>query len=92
MVQVSKRGWQLGLLFIFLVAVFHITSIQNRYMRDDEEIAFRTTSHDLSYTVWYQATLKMYMPLFGFLHFGCGSSLSVTLNSWGVFTAYSLLW
>ncbi len=63
MVQVSKRGWQLGLVFVFLVAVFHITSIQNRYMRDDEEIAFRTTSHDLSYTVWYQATQDVHAPV-----------------------------
>ncbi len=63
MVQVSKRGWQLGLLFIFLVGVFHITSISNRYMRDDEEIAFRTTSHDLSYTIWYQATQDVHAPV-----------------------------
>ncbi|MBA3871806.1 MAG: glycosyltransferase family 39 protein [Anaerolineae bacterium] len=63
MVQVSKRGWQLGLLFFFLVAVFHITSIQNRYMRDDEEIAFRTTSRDLSYTIWYQATQDVHAPV-----------------------------
>jgi hypothetical protein len=63
MVQVSKRGWQLGLLFIFLVAAFHITSIQNRYMRDDEEIAFRTTSRDLSHTVWYQATQDVHAPI-----------------------------
>ena len=63
MVQVSKRGWQLGLLFIFFVAVFHISSIQNRYMRDDEEIAFRTTSRDLSYTVWYQATQDVHAPV-----------------------------
>ena len=63
MVQVSKRGWLLGLLSIFLVAGFHISSIQNRYMRDDEEIAFRTTSHDLSYTVWYQATQDVHAPV-----------------------------
>ncbi len=63
MVQVSKRGWLLGLLCIFLVAGFHISSIQNRYMRDDEEIAFRTTSHDLSYTVWYQATQDVHAPV-----------------------------
>jgi hypothetical protein len=56
MVQVSKRGWLLGLLCVFLVAGFHINSIQSRYMRDDEEIAFRTTNRELSYTVWYQAT------------------------------------
>ncbi len=63
MVQVSKRGWLLGLLCIFLVAGFHISSIQNRYMRDDEEIAFRTTSHDLSYTIWYQATQDVHAPV-----------------------------
>jgi uncharacterized membrane protein len=63
MVQVSKRGWLLGLLCVFLVASFHITSIQNRYMRDDEEIAFRTTSRDLSYTVWYQATQDVHAPV-----------------------------
>ncbi len=63
MVQVSKRGWLLGLLCVFLVAAFHISSIQNRYMRDDEEIAFRTTSRDLSYTIWYQATQDVHAPV-----------------------------
>ena len=63
MVQVSKRGWLFGLLLIFLVAAFHIYSIQNRYMRDDEEIAFRTTSQDLSYTVWYQAMQDVHAPV-----------------------------
>jgi len=63
MVQVSKRGWLLGLFCIFLVASFHIYSIQNRYMRDDEEIAFRTTSRDLSYTIWYQATQDVHAPV-----------------------------
>lgn len=63
MAQVSRRGWLLGLLFIFLVAAFHIYSIQNRYMRDDEEIAFRTTSRELSYTVWYQAMQDVHAPV-----------------------------
>ncbi len=63
MAYVSKRGWLLGLLFIFLVAAFHIYSIQNRYMRDDEEIAFRTTGRELSYTVWYQAMQDVHAPV-----------------------------
>lgn len=63
MVQVSKRGWLFGLFCIFLVAAFHISSIQNRYMRDDEEIAFRTTNQDLSYTIWYQATQDVHAPV-----------------------------
>jgi len=32
-------------------------------MRDDEEIAFRTTSKDLSYTVWYQAMQDVHAPV-----------------------------
>jgi uncharacterized membrane protein len=63
MAYVSKRGWLLGILLIFLVAAFHIYSIQNRYMRDDEEIAFRTTSRELSYTVWYQAMQDVHAPV-----------------------------
>lgn len=63
MVLNSKRGWLLGLLLIFLVTAFHVDSIQYRYMRDDEEIAFRTTSRDLSYTVWYQAMQDVHAPV-----------------------------
>ncbi len=63
MVLNSKRSWLLGLLLIFMVAAFHVDSIQYRYMRDDEEIAFRTTSRDLTYTVWYQAMQDVHAPV-----------------------------
>ncbi len=55
--------WLVGLLLIGLTAAYQIHNIQFTYMRDDEEIAFRTTSHDLYYSVWYQADQDVEAPL-----------------------------
>ncbi len=58
-----RRGWLIALALIACITAFRVNSIQTTYMRDDEEIAFRTTSRDLSYTVWYQATQDVHAPL-----------------------------
>lgn len=85
----SRRGWQLGLVFVFLVAAFHIYSIQNRYMRDDEEIAFRTTSRDLSYTGWYQAMQDVHAPVW-FSSFWIWQQFVGGTNTWGVCSVFLL--
>ncbi len=58
-----KRQWGWAILIIFLTALFQIHSIHTTYMRDDEEIAFRTTSRDLGYAIWYQAEQDVHAPL-----------------------------
>jgi hypothetical protein len=59
----NKRIWIVGLSFIFAICVVLAHSIHSTYMRDDEEIAFRTTSRDLGYTIWYQAEQDVHAPL-----------------------------
>ncbi len=61
--MVRKQYWLVGVLLIGLIAAYQIHSIQSIYMRDDEEIAFRTTSRDLAYTIWYQAEQDVHAPV-----------------------------
>jgi len=63
MSKLSGRGWLFALFLIFIFAVVHIHGIHTSYMRDDEEIAFRTTNNDLGYTIWYQAYQDVHAPL-----------------------------
>lgn len=55
--------WLLAMVLIGLIAAYQIHNIQFTYMRDDEEIAFRTTSHDFAYTIQYQAEQDVEAPL-----------------------------
>jgi hypothetical protein len=59
----TNHGWLLALLVIFLISIFRIHAIHTTYMRDDEEIAYRTTSRDLIYAVRYQAFDDIQAPL-----------------------------
>lgn len=67
----ESRGWIIGLLLIFLIAIFHIHSIHTTYMRDDEEIALRITSRTLDNVIRYQADSDVHAPLW-----------FMTLNLW----------
>jgi hypothetical protein len=57
------RTWVAALLLIAVLVGWRIVAIQHTYMRDDEEIAFRTTQYDLGYTLWYQAQQDIQAPL-----------------------------
>jgi hypothetical protein len=61
--QSPLRNWAAALLLIAVLVGWRIIAIQHTYMRDDEEIAFRTTQYDLSYTLWYQAQQDIQAPL-----------------------------
>ncbi len=57
------RWWLIGLLVLFGVMALRVHAIQFTYMRDDEEIAFRTTeNHEVGYTIWYQAMQDVHTP------------------------------
>lgn len=58
-----SRTWAAALLLIAVLVGWRIIAIQHTYMRDDEEIAFRTTQYDLGYTLWYQAQQDIQAPL-----------------------------
>jgi mannosyltransferase len=57
------RTWAAALLVIAVLVGWRIVAVQHTYMRDDEEIAFRTTQYDLGYTLWYQAEQDIQAPL-----------------------------
>jgi|GEM_PF-509180 len=59
----KNRAWLLAVLALLLVTAYHVHRIQSTYMRDDEEISFRTTQYDLHYVVWYQAEQDVQAPL-----------------------------
>ncbi len=63
--RAKNRWWWHGLALLVVLAVFglRVGSISSTYMRDDEEIAFRTTARDLGYTVWYQAEQDVHAPV-----------------------------
>jgi hypothetical protein len=56
------RWWLAGLLALFAISAFRVHSIHSTYMREDEEIAYRTTARDLGFAVWYQATQDVHAP------------------------------
>ncbi len=57
------RWWLIGLLLLFAVAALRVNAIQFTSMREDEEIAFRTTeNHEVGYTIWYQAMQDVHTP------------------------------
>ncbi|MBC7811519.1 MAG: hypothetical protein H7175_10245, partial [Burkholderiales bacterium] len=45
----KNRAWLLAVLALLLVTAYHVHRIQSTYMRDDEEISFRTTQYNLHY-------------------------------------------
>jgi len=59
----GHRTWLLGLLIVYLAAAFQTHSIQTTYMREDEEIAYRSTQYDLGYAVQFQAYHDVQAPL-----------------------------
>jgi 4-amino-4-deoxy-L-arabinose transferase-like glycosyltransferase len=60
----TRWRWHLLALGVVLaVFALRVGSISSTYMRDDEEIAFRTTAQDLGYTVWYQAEQDVHAPV-----------------------------
>jgi hypothetical protein len=61
--MVKRLSWIVVLPLILGVTAFLIHSIHTTYMRDDEEIAFRTTRYDLAYAVRYQAENDIHAPI-----------------------------
>jgi 4-amino-4-deoxy-L-arabinose transferase-like glycosyltransferase len=62
--QWHSGGWRwLALLALLVVFALLVFSISSTYMRDDEEIAFRTTAQDLGFTIWYQAEQDVHAPV-----------------------------
>lgn len=57
-----KRGWLPAVLIILVIACLQGWLINRTFMREDEEIAFRTTSRDLSYAIGYQAAADVQAP------------------------------
>lgn len=57
-----QRGWLPALVIVFWIAMLQGLLINQTYMREDEEIAFRTTSQDLSFAIWYQAASDVQAP------------------------------
>lgn len=57
-----RTGW-LAVLLIFMAAFYLIHSIPLIEMRDDEEIAFRTTRQNLAYAINYQAEQDVHAPI-----------------------------
>lgn len=58
-----RRWWLLGLALLFAITVYRVANIEHTYMREDEEIAFRTTASTLEYTIRYQAENDVHAPL-----------------------------
>lgn len=57
------RLWLLGVLALFLIFALRIALIDVTYMRDDEEIAFRTTQdRPVTYTIWYNTQQDVHTP------------------------------
>lgn len=84
-----SRVWRWAAL-VALLAVFalRVGMISETYMREDEEIAFRTTAHNLGFTVYYQAEQDVHAPVW-FVSFWLWQQVAGT----GEFTAriYSIL-
>lgn len=62
----SKTRWlHLAVVLAVLLGIFayRIGSIDSTYMREDEEIAFRTTGRELIYTLRFQAEKDVHAPL-----------------------------
>ncbi len=55
--------WLGGLVILFLVSIFQIHNIHTTHMREDEEIAYRSTQYDLMYAVRFQAERDVHAPL-----------------------------
>lgn len=87
--SVADRAWRAAAVLL-LLAIFglRVGLISETYMREDEEIAFRTTARDLGYTVYYQAEQDVHAPVW-FVSFWLWQQLAGT----GEFTArvYSIL-
>lgn len=55
--------WLLGLLAIMLIFTLRVHAIHSTHMRDDEEIAFRTTENrPVEYTIWYNTQQDVHAP------------------------------
>jgi hypothetical protein len=52
-----------AILLLLLLMAWRVVAIDHTFMRDDEEIAFRTTNQDLGYTLRYQAEQDIQAPL-----------------------------
>lgn len=63
MTRAASIAWLLGLVILVLIAAFYIHSIHSTYMREDEEIAYRSTQYNLSYAVRFQAERDVHAPL-----------------------------
>jgi 4-amino-4-deoxy-L-arabinose transferase-like glycosyltransferase len=59
----SRRWWLLALVLLFAVTTFRFQHIPDTYMREDEEIAFRTTAHSLESAIRYQAEHDVQAPI-----------------------------
>ena len=59
----TSIAWLWGLVILFLTAAFYIHSIHTTHMREDEEIAYRSTQYDLAYAVRFQAERDVHAPL-----------------------------
>ncbi len=104
MSHLRERGWIIGLLFLYLVAAGLVLRIPHTYMREDEEIAFRTTSRDLIFTLRYQVEADVQAPAWFILFWGwqqmagstefSGRVLSILITMLTLAAAYRLarLW
>ena len=86
MSRLRERGWIVGLLFLYLVAAGLVLRIPYTYMREDEEIAFRTTSRDLIFTVRYQIEADVQAPAWFMLFWGWQQAAGSTEFSGRVFS------
>lgn len=66
----SSYLWLLAVLLLLIVFGWRILATSHLYMRDDEEIAFRTTSGTLVETIDYQANQDIQAPLWFALFWG----------------------
>src|SRR5215207_9557052 len=58
-----RQWWLLALLLLFAMTAFRIHRIPETYMREDEEIAFRTTALTLESSIRYQIQSDVHAPL-----------------------------
>jgi hypothetical protein len=63
MVSIHRHVWLAAMFIVFAVAAFQIHSIHSTYMREDEEIAYRSTQYDLGYAVRFQVERDVQAPL-----------------------------
>jgi hypothetical protein len=63
MTRSKSIAWLWGLVIVFLVAGFQTHHIHATQMREDEEIAYRSTQYDVAYTVRFQAERDVHAPL-----------------------------